>query len=61
MKTIDVRLEGLKEMKQIPVVLRQSDRNGAIKLAERLKIMILEGKFEINEPTGKLEFYPKVF
>lgn len=49
------------EDKKIPVVLRQSDRYGAIKLATQLKNMILDGEFIIKEPTDKLEFYPKVF
>lgn len=49
------------EGKKIPVVLRQSDRYGAIELAEKLKKMILNKEFELKEPTGKLEFYPKVF
>lgn len=61
MKSIDVKLEGMEKKKRIPVVLRQSDRNGAIKLAEKLKKMILNGEFELKEPTGELEFYPKVF
>ena len=47
-----IRFEG----KEIPVVLRQSDRYGAIKLAEELKSMILKGKFPIEQPTGKLDF-----
>jgi len=42
--------------KEVPVVLRQSDRFGAIKLARELKTMILEGEFELKKPTGKLEF-----
>jgi len=49
------------EDKNIPVVLRQSDRYGAIKLATELKNMILNGDFLIKEPTDTLEFYPKVF
>ncbi|MFO7796499.1 MAG: methanogenesis marker 16 metalloprotein [Promethearchaeati archaeon] len=61
MKSVKVKLKGMTEKKQIPVVLRQSDRNGAIKLAERLKKMILNGEFTLKEPTDKLEFYPKVF
>lgn len=44
------------EGKDIPIVLRQSDRNGAIKLAEELKSMILKGVFLLEEPTGKLDF-----
>lgn len=47
--------------KQIPIVARQSDRQGAIKLANQLKDMILKGEFKLKEPTGKLEFYPRVF
>ena len=45
---------------EIPVVLRQSDRNGAIKLANELKQSILKGEFELKEPTGNLEFSEKV-
>ena len=44
------------EGKEVPIVLRQSDRFGAIKLARELKTMILEGKFVLEKPTGKLEF-----
>ncbi|MFX0035058.1 MAG: methanogenesis marker 16 metalloprotein [Candidatus Hermodarchaeota archaeon] len=44
------------EDSDIPIVLRQSDRYGAIKLAEQLKSMILKGKFLLNEPTGELDF-----
>ncbi|TFG07940.1 MAG: methanogenesis marker 16 metalloprotein [Promethearchaeota archaeon] len=47
--------------KEIPVVLRQSDRHGAIKLATQLKNLIIDGEFVIKEPTDKLEFYPKVY
>ena len=46
--------------KEVPVVLRQSDRFGAIKLARELKTMILEGKFILQKPTGKLEFAEQV-
>ena len=42
--------------KEIPVVLRQSDRNGAIKLAGELKRMILNGDFTLKKPTGNLDF-----
>ncbi len=42
--------------KTIPVVLRQSDRNGAIKLANELKRLILKGEFTLKEPTGTLDF-----
>ena len=44
------------EGNQVPIVLRQSDRFGAIKLAEELKMMILKGLFPLREPTGKLDF-----
>ena len=48
------------EGKEIPVVLRQSDRYGAIKLAEELKRMILEEIFPLKKPTGKLDFAKSV-
>jgi len=48
------------EGKKVPVVLRQSDRFGAITLAHELKTMILEGKFVLEKPTGKLEFAENV-
>jgi len=58
----EVDLKTIKfEGKDIPIVLRQSDRYSAIKLAEELKNMILEQKFELKTPTAKLEFYPKVY
>jgi len=44
------------EGKVIPVVLRQSDRNGAISLANDLKRLILKGEFTLKEPTGALDF-----
>ncbi len=50
LKTIE--FEGSK----IPIVLRQSDRFGAIKLAEELKQMILNEEFQLEKPTGKLDF-----
>jgi putative methanogenesis marker 16 metalloprotein len=40
----------------VPIVLRQSDRYGAIKLAEQLKLMILKGKFPLRKPISKLQF-----
>jgi putative methanogenesis marker 16 metalloprotein len=61
LQTVKVILDGTNEGKEIPVVLRQSDRYGAIKLANQLKNMILNGKFPLKEPTGELEFYPRVF
>ena len=57
---IDLKTVNLDD-KKIPVILRQSDRSGAIKLAEELKQKILNGDIELKEPTGKLEFYPKVY
>lgn len=39
-----------------PIVLRQSDRHGAIKLAEELKLKILKGEFILKKPTDKLVF-----
>ncbi|MFW9772300.1 MAG: methanogenesis marker 16 metalloprotein [Candidatus Thorarchaeota archaeon] len=44
------------EKSEIPVVLRQSDRYGAILLAEQLKSMILEGVFPLKKPMAKLIF-----
>jgi len=44
------------EESEIPVVLRQSDRAGAIMLAEQLKLMILNEEFQLEKPTGKLDF-----
>ncbi len=44
------------EGNEIPIVLRQSDRLGAIKLAEELKQMILKGEFLLKKPTGTLDF-----
>ena len=48
------------EGKDVPIVLRQSDRFGAIKLANELKDMILKGEFILEKPTGKLEFAESV-
>ncbi|NHJ21918.1 MAG: methanogenesis marker 16 metalloprotein [Candidatus Lokiarchaeota archaeon] len=44
------------ESNNIPVVLRQSDRAGAILLAEQLKQMILNEEFPLKKPTGELDF-----
>jgi putative methanogenesis marker 16 metalloprotein len=44
------------EGREIPIVLRQSDRYGAILLAEELKSKILKGEFPLEKPTGKLDF-----
>ena len=48
------------EGKLLPIVLRQSDRHGAIMLAEELKSMILNGEFPLKKPTGKLDFAEEV-
>ena len=47
-----VKFEG----KDVPIVLRQSDRNGAITLADQLKSMILNGEFPLKKPISKLKF-----
>ena len=44
------------EGSDIPVVLRQSDRAGAILLAEQLKQMIIKEEFQLKKPTGTLDF-----
>jgi len=44
------------EESEIPIVLRQSDRAGAIMLAEQLKLMILNEEFQLEKPTAKLDF-----
>jgi uncharacterized protein (DUF39 family) len=46
--------------KKVPVVLRQSDRNGAIKLATELKNLILKGEFPLEAPTAPLDFAKEV-
>ncbi len=48
------------EERRIPIVLRQSDRHGAIKHAQQLKFMILNGDFRLENPTGKLDFAKSV-
>ena len=56
-KAFDLDLKKVKfEGKDVPVVLRQSDRNGAILLAEELKNVILSGEFQLKKPTGRLDF-----
>ena len=44
------------EGNKIPIVLRQSDRYGAIKLAEQLKTMIIKGEFPLKKPISKMQF-----
>jgi putative methanogenesis marker 16 metalloprotein len=41
----------------IPIKLRQSDKNGAIKAMEDLKKRILSGKFQITLPVAKPKIY----
>jgi len=48
------------EGNDVPIVLRQSDRNGAILLAKDLKRMILNGEFPLRNPTGNLDFADSV-
>jgi putative methanogenesis marker 16 metalloprotein len=43
--------------KKIPIRLRQSDRNGAIRLMNELKTRIIQGKFPICLPTAKPEIF----
>jgi putative methanogenesis marker 16 metalloprotein len=40
--------------KAVPVVLRQSDRLRALKLAEELKRQVLEGTFKITQPVERI-------
>jgi putative methanogenesis marker 16 metalloprotein len=42
------------ERKKIPIVLRQSDRSRAIKLAEKLKLQILEESFRITQMVERI-------
>jgi len=44
------------EENDIPVVLRQSDRYGAILLADQLKSMILRGEFPMRKAISNLQF-----
>jgi NAD-dependent dihydropyrimidine dehydrogenase PreA subunit len=48
------------EGSEIPVVLRQSDRAGAIMLADELKQQILKEEFQLKKPTGRLDFAEKL-
>ena len=41
-------------VKIIPVVLRQSDRLRAIRLAEELKSRIMDGSFQMAEPVERI-------
>ncbi|MBN2155107.1 MAG: methanogenesis marker 16 metalloprotein [Candidatus Lokiarchaeota archaeon] len=43
--------------KKIPIKLRQSDRNGAIKLMNELKRRILSGEFPVCLPTSKPDIF----
>jgi putative methanogenesis marker 16 metalloprotein len=44
------------EGSEIPIVLRQSDRHGAIQLADQLKSMILSGDFPLKKSISTLKF-----
>ena len=56
-EAFDLDLKSIEfEGNNVPIVLRQSDRYGAIKLAEQLKSMIIKGDFPLRKPTGKLHF-----
>ncbi|HJH31271.1 MAG TPA: methanogenesis marker 16 metalloprotein [Methanosarcinaceae archaeon] len=46
--------------KDIPVVIRQSDRARAVKAAGELKKMIISGDFEITEPVGHIVSASKI-
>jgi putative methanogenesis marker 16 metalloprotein len=41
--------------RDIPVVLRQSDRHAAEQLAEKLKNMILKGEFKLTQPVAAIK------
>ncbi len=43
------------EGKEVPIKLRQSDRYGALRLAERLKQKLKKGEFPLNEPVYKIK------
>ncbi len=40
--------------KEVPVVLRQSDKLRALKLAAELKQRLIEGSFKISEPVDRI-------
>ena len=42
------------DVREVPVVLRQSDRLRALRLAKELKRRILEGSFRMAEPVGRI-------
>ncbi|MHA1370587.1 MAG: methanogenesis marker 16 metalloprotein [Promethearchaeota archaeon] len=57
----DIDMKSIKiDGKTIPVVLRQSDRHGAIMLARELKKQILNGTFTLKEPIESLKFADEV-
>ncbi|NVM54513.1 MAG: methanogenesis marker 16 metalloprotein, partial [Candidatus Helarchaeota archaeon] len=41
--------------RDIPIVTRQSDRFGAVKLANELKEKILSGEFKLSSPVSKFD------
>jgi ferredoxin-like protein FixX len=43
------------EEKEVPIVLRQSDRSTAMRLSADLKKMILDGEFYLSEPLDKIK------
>lgn len=51
--TIGVEKDGA--LKEVPVVLRQSDRKRALNMAEKLKKDIIDGSFKITEMVEKLQ------
>ncbi len=44
------------DSKNIPIVVRQSDRLGAIKLANELKEMIINRKFKLSLPVSQIKY-----
>ncbi len=42
--------------KEIPIVLRHSDRIRAEKLAKKLRDKIISGEFELSEPVGEIKY-----
>ncbi|MFX1293443.1 MAG: methanogenesis marker 16 metalloprotein [Promethearchaeota archaeon] len=42
--------------RDIPIVLRQSDRLGAVKLANELKEKLIAGEFKLNLPVSKIVY-----
>jgi len=56
-KAFEGRLGTIKILdRDIPIMLRQSDRFGAIKLAKELKEKILSGDFKLSLPVSKIRY-----